>query len=208
MTIRDFLSHRSGVAPDNLIFWGTELERAEIVRRIRYRGVSGFRSSFQYNNLTYSALGEVILTASGKSWGDCVRDRIFDGLGMDQPTVRNRDFAGDPNMAAAHMEIAGVVRQQPRQDGDNIAPAGAIYSSATDMARWILFHLGDAVIDDREILPPDIVREMRTLRTSTAPRSSKPSSPGPTFTRTAWGGRFTRDSWLPTLLGYRLYDTS
>ena len=149
-------------SPNNLVFWGTKLGRDELVHRLRFLEVDGYGSSFRYNNLTYLAAGQTIEAVAGQSWDQCVSERIFAPLGMARSTVRNREFDGDANVASAHAEIEGEVRGLTRQDGDNVAPAGAIYSSASEMANWLLVHLGDGVLDDRQVLPKAIVHEMRT----------------------------------------------
>ncbi len=161
VTIRDFLSHRSGLEPNNLISWDTKLGREDIVRRLRFLDINGFRSSFRYNNLAVSAAGQVLPAATGQSWDDCVQLRIFAPLGMERSTVNNKQFEGDLNVASAHVQIDGALRPYPRQDLDNDAPSGSIYSSAAEMTRWILAHVQDGTVDGKPVLPPAVIREMR-----------------------------------------------
>ena len=86
MTIRDLLTHRSGLglgAGDLMFFPPGDLGRDEIIKRLRFiKPATSFRSAYAYDNLLYIAAGQLIPAITGKSWDDFVRDRIFTPLGM------------------------------------------------------------------------------------------------------------------------------
>lgn len=64
LTMRDVLSHRSGLARGDLLWYGTDYSRDEILRRTRYLKPSwGFRSQFGYQNLMFLAAGEAVARA-------------------------------------------------------------------------------------------------------------------------------------------------
>jgi len=64
MTIRDLLTHRSGMGlgeGDLLIFPHTTYTRDDIIHRLRYmKPVSSFRSRYAYDNLLYITAGQII----------------------------------------------------------------------------------------------------------------------------------------------------
>jgi len=64
MTIRDLLTHRSGMGlgEGDLLFWPhTTFTRDEIIYRLRFmKPASSFRSRFAYDNLLYIAAGQII----------------------------------------------------------------------------------------------------------------------------------------------------
>ena len=99
MTIRDLLTHRSGLglgAGDLMFFPPSDIGRDEIVRRLRFiKPATSFRSAYAYDNLLYLVAGQVIGAVSGKSWDDFVKDRIFTPLGHEQH-VRQHRGAEDP----------------------------------------------------------------------------------------------------------------
>jgi CubicO group peptidase (beta-lactamase class C family) len=56
ITVRDLLSHRSGLARGELIWYGSENDRDEILRRVRFLPPTwSFRSQFGYQNIMYIA---------------------------------------------------------------------------------------------------------------------------------------------------------
>ena len=71
MTIRDLLSHRSGLglgAGDLMIWPDTNKDMPDILDSLRHlKPVSSFRSKYAYNNLMFVTAGEVIARVSGMS---------------------------------------------------------------------------------------------------------------------------------------------
>ena len=86
MTIRDLLTHRSGLGlgeGDLMFFPPGDLGRDEIIKRLRFlKPATSFRSAYAYDNLLYLVAGQLIPAVTGKSWDDFVRERIFTPLGM------------------------------------------------------------------------------------------------------------------------------
>src|SRR5467141_1589623 len=96
MTIRDLLTHRSGMGlgeGDLLIFPHTTYTRDDIIQRLRYmKPVSSFRSRYAYDNLLYITAGQIIPAVTGMSWDDFIRQRIFLPLGMNATNLSNQAF--------------------------------------------------------------------------------------------------------------------
>ena len=96
MTIRDLLTHRSGMGlgEGDLLFWPqSTYTRDEIVYKLRFmKPASSFRSQFAYDNLLYMTAGQIIPAVTGISWDDYIRQHIFAPLGMDHSNVTNAAF--------------------------------------------------------------------------------------------------------------------
>jgi CubicO group peptidase (beta-lactamase class C family) len=167
LTVRDLLAHRSGLARGDQLWYATEFDRAEILRRVRYLEPSwSFRSQFGYQNLMYLAAGELVPAVHpGTSWDDFVRDRIFAPLGMRRSSTSTLALQGQPNVASPHARVDGRVRPIPYRNIDNIGPAGSINSSATEMAQWVRLQLGEGTYAGRKLLESATVREMHTPHT-------------------------------------------
>jgi CubicO group peptidase (beta-lactamase class C family) len=146
MRIRDLLSHRGGLGlgEGDLLLWPeNSYTRDDIVYRLRFlKPVTSFRSSFAYNNLMFVAAGQVVAKVSGESWDEYLREKIFLPLGMkDTNTHVDADRPG-ANYAFPHgMGEEGKRRVIPFANVDSAGAAGAINSSAADMARWLLVQL-------------------------------------------------------------------
>jgi len=154
MTIRDLLTHRSGMGlgEGDLLFWPhSTYTRAEIIHQLRYmKPASSFRSRFAYDNLLYMTAGQIIPAVTGISWDDFVRERIFSPLGMANTNVSNAAFKPGGNFAYPHSNVDGKLQVIPFVNLDNAAPAGSINSSAADMAKWVLLQLNRGRLPDRD----------------------------------------------------------
>ena len=146
MTIRDLLTHRSGMGlgeGDLLIFPHTTYTRDDVIHRLRYmKPVSSFRSRYAYDNLLYIAAGQIIPAVTGTSWDDFIRQRILSPLGMNATNLSNAAFKPGENYAFPHSRLDGKLQVVEFGNLDNAAPAGAINSSAADMAQWMILQLG------------------------------------------------------------------
>ncbi|HWF87932.1 MAG TPA: serine hydrolase domain-containing protein, partial [Pyrinomonadaceae bacterium] len=69
VTIRDMLSHRTGVTRHDSIWYKSTFTRRELWDRLRYLEPSApMRTKFLYNNLMFTAAGQVVEELSGKTW--------------------------------------------------------------------------------------------------------------------------------------------
>ncbi|HZW96393.1 MAG TPA: serine hydrolase [Candidatus Eremiobacteraceae bacterium] len=154
MTIRDLLTHRSGMGlgeGDLLAFPHTTYTREEIITKLRYmKPNSSFRSRYAYDNLLYMTAGQIIPAVTGKSWDDYIREHIFALLGMTHSNLSVNEFKPGDNYAAAHEELDGKLQVVDFDPLDNIAPAGSINSCAADMAKWALLQLNHGQFSDRK----------------------------------------------------------
>lgn len=168
LTVRDLLSHRSGLARGDGVWWATPYDRTEVLRRVRYLEPSwSFRSRYGYQNIMFAAAGEIVPAAAGKSWDEFVRDRIFAPLGMTTSTTSITALPSGTaaDVASPHQTIGGRMQPIPYRNVDNVGPAGSINSSAVEMAQWIRFQLGGGVYRGRRLLSADRVKEMHSPQT-------------------------------------------
>ena len=150
ITIRHLLTHTSGI-PDytgNLVDFRrdyTEDELAKLYARLPLDFQPG--ATWSYSNTGYALLGIIIHRVSGQFYGDYLRDRVFQPLGMRTARViSERDLV--PNRAAGY-ELAkdSVVNQSWVSPSLNTTADGALYLTVLDMARWAI-GLNDARIPD------------------------------------------------------------
>ena len=136
MTVADLLSHRSGLTRGDLLWYASDYDRNEVLRRVRYLKPSwSLRSRFGYQNIMFLAAGQIIPSVTGKTWDDFMRERIFTPLHMKSTSTSIKSFAGNANVASPHSKIDDKVRAVSWRNIDNIAPAGSINSNVQDMAQ-------------------------------------------------------------------------
>jgi CubicO group peptidase (beta-lactamase class C family) len=166
LTVRDLLSHRSGLARGELVWYGSGFDRDEIVRRVRFlQPTWSFRSQFGYQNIMYITAGQIVAHVASTTWDDFVRDRIFTPLGMSSSTTSIRQIAGRSDLASPHAEVDGQVRAVDWRNIDNAGPAGSINSTALDMAKWVRLQLGRGSFGGKRLISERMIDEMRTPHT-------------------------------------------
>lgn len=153
ITVADLLSHRTGLPESDFIWYEDTSSFPEIMRRQGYVPFNApVRSHFEYQNITYALAGEIAAQRAGTSWEKLVHDRILGPLGMRETTTGTPDEATHRDLAFAHDYVNDTVRVIPRYRTDNIAPAGAMYSSVNDMAIWMRFLLDSARLGGKRML--------------------------------------------------------
>lgn len=160
MTVRDLLLHRSGLglgAGDLLFIPRTSRSRADIVRALRHLPpATSFRSGYAYDNILYIVAGEVVAAASGQSWEQFVRARIFAPLGMRTAASHEDERFANPNRVQPHARldprVRGLGAQQVLPEREGLgqvgAPAGGLSWSAHDFARWLQVQLALGAVPD------------------------------------------------------------
>lgn len=162
VTLRDLVSHRTGLSRHDELWDNTPLTREQILRAVgSIQPSAPIRTAYQYNNIMFMAAGDVVASASKMSWDDFVRTRIFEPLGM---TRTRSEFAGweTSDHAAGHRYAKGVFSLQPAVDDTNLGPAGAIKSSARDMAQWLRFQLANGAIGGKRLVSEEALNETKT----------------------------------------------
>ncbi|HEU5209652.1 MAG TPA: serine hydrolase [Longimicrobiales bacterium] len=161
MTLRDVLSHRSGLSRGDLLWYGSDMSREDVVRRVRWLEPSwSFRSQFGYQNIMYLTAGEVVEELSGSTWDELVRERIFAPLGMRTSSTTVDALASMDNVATPHTRVEERVTPVAWRDIDNAGPAGSINSNVREMAAWVRLQLGRGEYDGRRIVSEANHREM------------------------------------------------
>jgi CubicO group peptidase (beta-lactamase class C family) len=163
LTIRDLLTHRSGL-PGTDLFWVTDentLPFSEMMRRLRYiKPTTSFRSTWNYQNVVYAIGGAVIERASGMSWDAFMRTRIFEPLGMRETEALVSQIRGKPNVGTPHGVLRDTLRVVPIRSTDAVAPAGSVWSSVHDMSKWMRFMLDSGRVGNKRLIAPATFREL------------------------------------------------
>ena len=162
LTIRDLLTHRTGL-PGTDLFWATSWQYtpAEVIRRLRYiQPSASFRSTWQYQNVMYALAGTIIERASGIPWDKFVRQRIFEPLGMTETEPLVASIIGKPNVAVPHAPSGDSAIAVPIKSTDPVASAGSVYSSVSDMSKWMRFVLDSGRVGTKRLIAAATFREL------------------------------------------------
>lgn len=163
LTIRDLLTHRSGLPGTDLLWAVPEntFPMPEMMRRLRYvKPASSFRSEWAYQDVVYAIAGVIVERVSGMPWETFVRTRIFAPRGMTETEPLVAAIVGKPNVAVPHAEVRDTARVVPVHSTDAIAPAGSVWSSVADMSRWMRFMLDSGRVGTERLITPATFNEL------------------------------------------------
>jgi D-alanyl-D-alanine carboxypeptidase len=147
VTLRHLLTHTSGIIREGPAFDPLKIQPDSVVIRSAFTAPLVFPTGakYQYCNVCYFALADIIARVSGKPWDVFLAERIFSPLGMAATrTTTARDLV--PNRARGY-----VWRSDRLVNADEfiaLRPSGAFLSTVDDLVRW------NAALDDDRVLQP------------------------------------------------------
>lgn len=146
LTIRNLLSHTTGLpyhAYTNMVEEGISLDSMlSWLKKINLSSKVG--SEYSYQNVAYSAIGPVIEAATGKTFETQMQEKVFGPLKMTTASIDYASIMQNPNVASPHMRRSRQWKSTKITDTYyNVAPAGGINASISDMAQWMIALLGN-----------------------------------------------------------------
>ncbi len=135
ITVRHLLTHTSGLMREAPGFDPYKLQPDIDVIRTAYSRPLLFKTGekYEYSNLGYYVLAEIIRTASGKPWNAFLKERVFDPLGM--RATRPTSVADVVTNRAAGYEWNGS-KFENSEHWLALRPSGAFMTTVEDLTKW------------------------------------------------------------------------
>jgi CubicO group peptidase (beta-lactamase class C family) len=163
VTLRDMLSHRTGLPGYNGIWIASPFTRKELVEKVMYmKPQLGFREGFIYNNMMYAAAGAAMETVTGMSWEEITRKKIFQPLQMNASCFTNEEMMKYGNFAYAYYEPDSTGKLQTVTyvaQSDALGPAGTIKSNIEDMSHWMIAQLSGGKYKGQQAIPEPAIKQ-------------------------------------------------
>ncbi len=161
VTMRDIVTHRTGLVRHDLLWYNSPWSREEIIRRAGSLPLSyPFRTTFQYQNIMFLTAGEAVGAAAGTSFEAFVQKRLFEPLGMKSANFSIAQAQAAPDHATPHAKRGSEIKPMPWRNIDNVGPAGSINASVRDLSGWLRMHLNDGVLGSARIVSGRNLQEM------------------------------------------------
>jgi CubicO group peptidase (beta-lactamase class C family) len=157
-TVESLLAHVSGMQSEPTGPWwerspGTSIDEL-LAANDGSAAVFGPHEHYHYSNLAFALLGEAVARLRGEPWMTLVQSRILDPLGM----RRTSYLPQEPCVVGLSVQhLAGTLTPEPAYDTGAMAPAGQLWSTIEDLARYASF----LVSGHPEVLSAETLREMR-----------------------------------------------
>jgi CubicO group peptidase (beta-lactamase class C family) len=137
VTIRHLLTHTSGIPQDTMLDPTRDYSESQMVRSaaqpLQFK--PGQRQS--YSSTGYALLGVIMHRVTGQSWGDFLRDQIFQPLGMGTARV-NSDSDKAPRAVGYYLVDDSLQKPDPVSPSINSAADCCLSLSVRDLAQWTI----------------------------------------------------------------------
>ena len=174
ITIRNLLTHTSGlrnVALINRLAFTGQIDQREL-DHVFADGTTFNDANFgkyNYTNLGYNIYGLVLHYHLNKKWQDLLQERIFAPAGLKHTTAyvskaRARKYKiAAPYVVDTDAVNAGkMVRSQLEKTDNNMQSAGGIFTSISDLGRWLNLNMNGGKLGGKQVIPADLVRNVHT----------------------------------------------
>jgi CubicO group peptidase (beta-lactamase class C family) len=162
VTLRDMLSHRTGITRHDTIWYKSDFTRKQLFEKLVYlEPQEPMRQTFLYNNLMFAAVGYLIELQSGKTWEEFVKERILVPLKMNSTSYSIADMLKRPEFGVGFTERRDsfeIYRIPYYEDISGVAPCGAIVSNIEDISHWLIALMNQGKYDGRQVLPPEVLK--------------------------------------------------
>ncbi|MEN8249349.1 MAG: serine hydrolase [Bacteroidota bacterium] len=162
ITIRDFLSHQSGLGlwAGDLTWWESNYDREEVIRRLRYqKPVAGLHQKYLYSNMGYLVVGELVARVSGMTYDEFIKENFLIPLEMTRSSTTVRTLNDIGNYAIPHSSVNGELSAIKQLNVDNCAPAAAMVTSINDLSHWVQMQLSKGMYNGKRIVEENIIEE-------------------------------------------------
>lgn len=166
VTLRDMLSHRTGITRHDGIWYKGPFTRAELFDRLRYlEPQQPGRTTFLYNNLMYAGAGYIAELVTGKTWEAQVRARLFGPLGMTASHFDVDSMTRTPDHVEPWTESRDTTTLRPvplyREQGA-IGPAGSIITNIRELSHWLIAQMNGGRWEGKAVIPPAVIKATMT----------------------------------------------
>jgi CubicO group peptidase (beta-lactamase class C family) len=164
VSLRDLVTHRTGLGSHDLLWYRSPLTLQDRVRRMALlEPAYPFRSGYQYQTTMFTAAGLAVQAAAGEKWTDLVQKRIFDPLNMKNATLTSAGALKTTDHATPHRHSGrGSIEAVDWYEMKEADPAGSVSASARDLGQWLRLHLGGGTVDGKRLLSTKNLEETHT----------------------------------------------
>jgi CubicO group peptidase (beta-lactamase class C family) len=139
-TVRSLLAHVSGMQSEPVGPWWERSPGVDVDELLAANDGSGAvfgpGEHYHYSNLGYGLLGQLAARLRDRPWSTLVEERVLGPLGMTRTSYLQQEPHA-PGFSVHH--LAGTLTEEPLHDTGAMAPAGQLWSTVEDLARFAAF---------------------------------------------------------------------
>ncbi len=166
-TVEDLFAQKSGL-PEKTGDMQALLDYSnqEIIYNLRFIPTEGFRARFSYQNVFYLLAGQMLEELTQQPLDQLLQEKLFNPLGMQNTICSFKRYLEREDRASFYAlmddhSLVHIPDQAPfLPKVDQYRAAGGIHSTATDIAKWLAFHMNEGKVGKRQLLSKKQLRKL------------------------------------------------
>jgi CubicO group peptidase (beta-lactamase class C family) len=162
ITLRDMLSHRTGLPRYDGIWAGDTSTRKASVAKVAYmKPQLSLRDGYIYNNMMFAAAGAVMEAVTDSTWEALTHRRLLLPLAMQQTVFTQKEAEQFSNRAAGYFADSNkrLIRSTYLAESEALGPAGTIKSTIEDMSHWMIAQLNGGRYKGVQVIPEAAIKQ-------------------------------------------------
>jgi CubicO group peptidase (beta-lactamase class C family) len=170
VTVKDLLTHTSALRNSPLVWrmaYSGEIDDKDLLR-VLAEGTNYDDQNYgkyAYTNLGYNIYGMLLKRSLGKKWQDVLQERVFEPLRLKQTSAYVSKARGAKlSFAESYLfspDTGTVVRSPIDKQDNNMQSAGGIFTSLSDLSRWLRVNMNNGRLDGKQVIPADVMQSVR-----------------------------------------------
>jgi CubicO group peptidase (beta-lactamase class C family) len=171
VTVKDLLTHTSALRNSPLV-WRTaysgEIDDKDILRVVAEGTTYDDQNygKYAYTNLGYNIYGVLLKLSLGKKWQDVLQEKVFEPLRLKQTTAYvSKARAAKFSIAESYLfspDTGTVIRSPIDKQDNNMQSAGGMFTSISDLSRWLRINMNNGRLDGKQVIPADVMQRVHT----------------------------------------------
>ena len=169
ITIRDLLTHTSGIENDPLsyrmAYSGIHDLETRITLMKECQPNKAGHGNFSYTNTGYNIYAIILEKATGRTWKDWLDQEIFQPLRLNRTTAYMSKASLEKwPQATPHLgrSVANIEAVYLKKKDNTMQAAGGLITSAEDLGKWLQVQIGDGYIDGKQIFSSSMIQVNRS----------------------------------------------
>jgi CubicO group peptidase (beta-lactamase class C family) len=163
ITIRDLLTHRSGISNEAINFrtaYSGQYDAGTLLELLAAYS-KPVSPEFRYSNIGYLIAALAMEQATGETWQRIVERKLFEPLALKSTTAYASKARASGDFALPYLAAeGGAFTELPYKEDSTMHAAGGISSSAEDLAKWLILNMNGGKYAGRQIIAASSLEEV------------------------------------------------
>lgn len=175
VTIQDLMVHTASINNLPLVLataYSGEHNGTSLNAMVRELSVPSSEAvgDFKYTNVGYNIYSVYSDTHFDETWQSRLKKQVFRPAGMTSTSSRRSSLREDSQIAKPYSLMTRIGRQQAlylEKTDDTMHAAGGMFSTATDLGRFVIAQLNQGRIDGKQVFPADVISQSHQQQATT-----------------------------------------